>query len=375
MRIEESTGQLVIESGADNPDRIWVDLITPGWGSSGYYSQEVLERDMPKIYPKGSHMYIDHPTMSEMNERPERSVKELAAVLTETAHWDDSRGSVGAYAELFPDWAEPIKAKSSAIGVSIFADGEIEESDREVEGKKGPVIHSLTDGFSVDFVTQAGRGGKIGESSERPTMRLLESAREELTQEKESRTTSGRKETQMDEAEAARLRQQLSEAQDKVRQLEGDVSTLTEARDTAVRERDEASTRAERAEDAIQLVEAGRVVREAVSGVEGLPEKARERAVGSALTESLPVDGDGKLIKETLQERGRQAAQKEIEYLTEAGAGGSGSGVTGLGGIASGSGSGSGDGGGSDAGRQSLVESLTGMGMSEDAAKIAAAGR
>jgi len=375
--IVESSGKLVVESGGENPDRVWIDMITPGWGSSGYYSQEVLERDMPKIYPKGSHMYIDHPTMTEMHERPERSVKELAAVTTETARWSDEHQSVGAYAELFPDWAEPIKAKSKAIGVSIFADGEVEESDREIEGKAGPIIHSLTDGFSVDFVTQAGRGGKIGESgAERPLKRLLESAREEI-RESRKKETAGQppaERSKMDELE--RVQKQLSEAQDQVRQLEGDVSTLTGERDTAISERDEARTERDRAQDAIQLAEASRVVETAVKEVEGLPERAVQRAIGSALREGLPVV-DGKLDKEVLQERAKKSAQEEIDYLTESGAGnGSGSGVSGLGSGISLGGDGS-DGEQSDAAssKKALAESLQRLGMSEDAAKVAAEGR
>lgn len=140
-------------------------LIIPGWGSSGLYTREVLERDIPVIFPPGSHMHLDHSTATEEYERPGRSVQTLAARITTTPVWD----SDGMYAdiEVFPHMAPVIEALWRDIGVSISASGIAEHG--EADGRVGPIITALTAGHSVDFVTRAGAGGKIVE--------LLESAR------------------------------------------------------------------------------------------------------------------------------------------------------------------------------------------------------
>lgn len=153
---------------ADGPGRFLVQLITPGWGSSGYYAQDVLEsaaRD--RIWPAGTHMYLDHPTESETWERPERSVKDLVAVLEEDARWDPTRGALVAEARVFSRWRQPLAEMLDAIGVSIR--GAAEGDLGEVDGRTGRVFTRLVEGTSVDFVTKAGRGGRV--------LQILESTR------------------------------------------------------------------------------------------------------------------------------------------------------------------------------------------------------
>jgi hypothetical protein len=137
-----------------------IGIITPGFGSSGYYSPEVLEAAATdRVFPKGTLMHFDHPTESETFERPERSVLTIGAVLEEDAHWDGKQlvaeaSPVAPYRELLTD-----KVFASAIGVSIRAAAEVEEG--EVDGKSTTIVSKLIEGKSVDFVTQAGRGGSI----------------------------------------------------------------------------------------------------------------------------------------------------------------------------------------------------------------------
>lgn len=153
-----------------------VELITPGWGSSGYYSAEVLEsagRD--KVFAAGTHMYIDHPSASENHDRPERSLRDLAAVLAEDATWNGTalRGKARVFAPYQPLVAE----MKDDIGVSIRAGGEVEMG--EAEGRRGRIVTQLVNATSVDFVTRAGRGGRIAQllESARPTATNLAEAR------------------------------------------------------------------------------------------------------------------------------------------------------------------------------------------------------
>lgn len=135
-------------------------IASPGWGSSGWYSGQVLENAAnAKVFGKGLHAYIDHPGESERIDRPERSVRDLVAVLKDDAVWDGEQlvGEVqvfGPYREMFRD-----KDFVEAIGVSLraYADTTVGEA----EGRKGVIITELVEAQSVDFVTHAGRGGKV----------------------------------------------------------------------------------------------------------------------------------------------------------------------------------------------------------------------
>lgn len=139
-------------------------------GSSGYYSAEMLTRDGPSVFHEGLHLYLDHPTHSELADRPERSVRDLAARLaTAAAYQEAGPDGPGLYAEVevYPHIAPIIDAMAPDIGLSIRAYGTAEAStDPAIPG---PIVTSLTGAHSVDFVTAAGAGGKL--------VALLESAR------------------------------------------------------------------------------------------------------------------------------------------------------------------------------------------------------
>ena len=68
------------ERAVRNDGVVNLKLIQPGWGSSGYYSQSMLERDGPKAFTRGTHMFWDHPSSTDEAARPERSLRDLAAV-------------------------------------------------------------------------------------------------------------------------------------------------------------------------------------------------------------------------------------------------------------------------------------------------------
>lgn len=170
MRVTLSEAKTFAEAAtpADGPGRLLVQLITPGWGSSGFYSEAVIEAAAKdRVFPAGTHMYIDHPSESENYDRPERTVKDLAAVLLEDARWDADRKALVAEVRVFSQWRRPLAEMAEAIGTSIrgTAEGEMGEA----EGRRGQVFTRLVEGMSVDFVTHAGRGGKV--------LQIIESAR------------------------------------------------------------------------------------------------------------------------------------------------------------------------------------------------------
>lgn len=137
-----------------------IKIIGPGWGSMAYYSKEMLQRDGPKVYTKGTPMFWNHQTATEEAERPEGNLDNLAAVLTKDAEWKDSgpKGP-GLYSEakVFSDYAQQVNEKGGHIGVSINA--AIKGKEGSAEGRTGRIAEQLVRAYSADFVTRAGAGG------------------------------------------------------------------------------------------------------------------------------------------------------------------------------------------------------------------------
>jgi hypothetical protein len=150
----------LLESVDKKTGKILVDIITPGVGTSGYYSPEVCEA-AAGLVTAGTQMFLDHPTEAESYERPGRSVKDIAAVFTEPARWDPDRGEAGALvaeAQVVPGLVETMGVIQGAIGVSIWGSA-TDIVEGEVDGRRQRIIEGLHDIQSVDFVTRAGRGG------------------------------------------------------------------------------------------------------------------------------------------------------------------------------------------------------------------------
>lgn len=169
---ETITGDLIplVEKAVKKDGTASIKIIQAGQGSSGYYPAEVLKRDGPKAFTAGTHVYLDHPSVTEESERPERSVKDLAGALTGPAVWNETGAAgPGLYAPVkFIDSVAPhINAIAAISGMSIRASGTA--GVREVDGKKVRSIESIDSAHSIDVVTRAGAGGKV--------LDLIESAR------------------------------------------------------------------------------------------------------------------------------------------------------------------------------------------------------
>lgn len=169
-RLTESGALVTREADSDKAGRLLVQLISPGWGSSGYYSPKVLENAATaKVFPAGTHMFFDHPSESERHDRPERSVRDLASVLTEDARWDTDLGALVAETQVIGPYRDLLTDDTfiENVGTSIVAYADTTVG--EAEGRKGTIITELVESQSVDYVTRAGRGGRV--------LAVLESAR------------------------------------------------------------------------------------------------------------------------------------------------------------------------------------------------------
>jgi hypothetical protein len=136
-----------------------IKVIESGWGSSGYYPKEMLAEFGPKTFKKGTKVFMNHPSIHEENDRPERDVNQLAGKLVSDAKFDGT--GLVAEVEFYSHFAPIIKEMAGDVGLSIRALGESRVG--EAEGRQGPIIESLVADpmTSVDVVTVAGAGGKF----------------------------------------------------------------------------------------------------------------------------------------------------------------------------------------------------------------------
>ena len=126
-------------------------LITPGTGSSGVYTEEMLKEYGPDAFKKGTHSYVDHPR----DEEDIRSPKNLIGVLAEDARYEDGVGLV-AELDVMPHWKEFVEAVAPHTGLSIYAMGEGNYNDDGEVVVENLVPHVQN---SVDLVSYPGRSG------------------------------------------------------------------------------------------------------------------------------------------------------------------------------------------------------------------------
>ncbi len=136
-----------------------VKVIESGWGSSGYYPATMLAAYGPAVFKKGTKVFMNHPSMSESSDRPERDVHQLAGKLASDAVFQE--GALYADVEFYSHYAPIIREMAEDVGLSIHAFGEANVG--EAEGRTGPIIETLVADplTSVDVVTVAGAGGKF----------------------------------------------------------------------------------------------------------------------------------------------------------------------------------------------------------------------
>lgn len=270
----------LVERAIRRDGTIPVKVIAPGWGSSGYYGADVLERDGPKVFTPGVKMFWNHPTAVEESDRPEGDLNALAAELTSAARWDaNGPQGAGLYADakVFTPYREAVDELAEHIGVSIRASGKA--APGEAEGRRGAIIQEITNARSVDFVTAPGAGGRI--------VQMFESARPAHRGERETANRKGV------ETVSVGMEAQLQEAQTRLSQLEQQNARLSEA---------------------LLLQGAREFVREQLAGA-NVPDLTRQR-LQESLSANPPVV-DGALDREAYAGRITEAVRTEVEYLTK----------------------------------------------------------
>lgn len=257
--------------------RMPIKLIAPGKGSSAFYPAEVLKRDGPGVFTKGTHIYINHATSAEEAARPEGDWHKLAGALESNAYYDEAgKAGPGLYGNaLFTsDYAPLIKEKAAFTGMSIRASG-VAEADKTRDGV--PVLKQLTGAESVDVVTRAGAGGMI----------LTEAAR----------TANSQQESTMTDEEIKKLVESA---------VTSAVTAAVAAVQTPVVSLTERALRGDAREEATKILEPVT-----------LPESAKRKIIETVLRETLPLK-DGALDVKTFTDRVNAEAKSMGEVLAEA---------------------------------------------------------
>ena len=271
----------------DGKGRATITVIKPGFNATEdrYYPKEMLQRDYGIF--EGQKMYADHPTEAEDQARPERSIRDWVATLTEVKVDDD--GVVTGIAIVHEGW---LKAKLAALqdggtlsemGVSINAVGSATKGT--IDGKETLVIEKLVAARSVDFVTEPGAGGGVTvyESDKSRDIDLIEILG--LREKRPDLVEIIENEVRNELAEEAK---KIMEDKERITELEGTVGTLTTENDTL---------KATAAKEAVvkAKAEAQATIKEAVDKAE-LPQASKDVLV-ARFAEAETADGIEEAIK------------------------------------------------------------------------------
>jgi hypothetical protein len=262
-------------SATKSKNRWRVKVIQSGWGSSGYYPAEMLAEYGPKVFAKGTKVFMNHPSVVESNDRPERDVHQLAGKLISNAKFVE--GALFADVEFYSHYAPIIEEMADDVGLSIRASGNAKVG--EAEGRQGPIIESLVEDplTSVDVVTVAGAGGKFISLLE--SYKLIDSFIEESVMEGNSMSIT----KEEFEAAIADLKTTLVES---FSPLMEQVSVLVEAATPA-----ETIDEVEDAAEAVDPIDVAEKFNES-----GLPSIALKR-----VAESLKSESNTKTVDELLE--------------------------------------------------------------------------
>jgi hypothetical protein len=266
----------VSEAYVAKDGRVKIRVIAPGEGSSAYYPADVLKRDGPQVFTKGTQAFVNHQSRTEEAERPEGSVHDLIGSLSEDAHWED-QGEAGpglySFLEVVPDMREWLNNRAKHVGMSIRAAGMARRSKDQAK----PTMERLTFAKSVDVVTRAGAGGVL--------IPVRESADEEAT------VIAGAVPV---EEQGDLMQEQLNEALARISELE---AQNTQLKTSLI----EAAAKAQVAE---------------ALAVTNAPVAVKERVAARAL-QQIPLT-EGAIDIAALNVRVDEALKAEMTYLREA---------------------------------------------------------
>ncbi len=302
-------------------------LLRAGTNKSGkrHYTPDFIRGHLDRF--DGAMCHMDHPTMSESRDRPERTMGTLAAVVR-NPRWQEtvSEGGatqgavVGDLEFLATDAGRNMAAAfrnpvvREKAGLSIYWPGPVKVARRKLgEAQVDVPLELLGDGqFNVDFVTRPNAGGRVGPLKESEadmdiadvTLEMLEAERPELIEaarkgyvkqpEPAAKPQTGMSEAERTEFEALKARGRRADAKDIVDAKLAEAQ-LPEAVKTEVR--------ADFAEaECTDATAFAAVVDAKIARMKTMVESLQPRGARGVVAEPPPSGGAGKTVKELLAE-------------------------------------------------------------------------
>ena len=156
---EVKLGEAALTLDPRGTGHMLVKIIDAGEGSSAVYPSDALQKAAEaRVFAAGTHMYLDHAGDSRRGVHGERSVRDLASVLTSDAVYDPDAQALVAEAQAIAGWETTLENLAPHVGLSISGLAEV-EPPAEQGGK--PIVTQLLAAESVDWVVKAGRGGAV----------------------------------------------------------------------------------------------------------------------------------------------------------------------------------------------------------------------
>ncbi len=122
-------------------------LITPGQGSSGFYSEDVLREFGPIALRKGAKSFVTH----NRTENGEPDPFAMWGFLAEDSYYEEGVGLVGVI-EVLPSWRDKVEEVAPHVALSVYVSGEADEN-----GNVTKFVEDVQNG--VDMVSYPGRPG------------------------------------------------------------------------------------------------------------------------------------------------------------------------------------------------------------------------
>jgi len=141
--------------GAGSDGTYPVTLLTPGLGTTAFYSESVIKRDAPTAFPKGTHVYLTHNREANGEPNPEK----LLGVLIQDTTIRESDGAAINRFKPVRRYADFVEDVHEFVGLSIAAGGTVTMG--MMEGRQVKIAESIaySRANSVDMVSYPGRVG------------------------------------------------------------------------------------------------------------------------------------------------------------------------------------------------------------------------
>ena len=213
-----------------------VAIATPGQGSSGHYSEDMLKEYGPVAFPAGAKSFINH--------EGSRNPKDMIGTYPEGAYWDDSRKQLMGELQTFSHWQAFVEEVGPHCGMSIYMAGE-----SDTDGNVTKLLEDRQNG--ADLVSYPGlEGSGLVEQ-------MLESAAGSETPPANSAedTNDGKDATRMTDEQFTELKSMFADAI-ATKTAEAQVTAQVEADEAAVAEAVEAFEAASELIDTADLTSA-----------------------------------------------------------------------------------------------------------------------